>query len=59
MLFLDPMAGPDKVVSALRGRADAETIAPLEAEFYGTDRSATMGGRPSARRAGLAAGRRR
>ena len=59
MRFLDPMAGADEVVSVSGGRADAETVAPLKADFYGTDRSAAMGGRPSARRAGLGAGRRR
>ena len=59
MRFLDPMAGADEVVSVSGGRADAETVAPLEADFYGTESSGAMGGRPSARRAGLAAGRRR
>ena len=59
MRFLDPMAGADEVVSVSGGRADAETVAPLEADFHGTESSGAMGGRPSARRAALATGRRR
>ena len=59
MRFLDPMAGPNELVYAPGGRADAETVAPLEVDFAAPYRGSAMGARPAARRAGLAAGRRR